>query len=119
MNEHELAWAMLPEGLEPYFDIQGFEKDPLKFRIVLVEKNVVPADLPAEYREKKVVNSVLNELLIDDFPIQGRKGEILLKRRTWKFEGVDKMFSRDLGLCVEGTRISKAFGAFLKEFDRE
>lgn len=119
MKEHELAWAILPDGLEPYFDIQGFETDALKFRIILVEKNVVPGDLPAKYHGKKAINSVLNDLLIDDFPIQGKKGEILIRKRSWKFEGVEGVYSRNLEFCFEGTRISKKFAAFLKEFDRE
>lgn len=118
MKEHELVWAMLPEGLEPYFEIQGFEKNEGRFRIILVEKNTVPKKLTAEYQGKKIINSVLNEFLLDDFPIQGRKGEILLKRRSWKFEGVEKMLSRDLDLCFEGTKLSKEFAVFLKELDR-
>lgn len=119
MKEHELAWAMLPDGLEPYFDIQGFEKDELKFRIILVEKNIIPSDLPEKYHGKKTISSVLNDLLIDDFPIQGKKGEILIRKRSWKFEGVEGTYSRNLEFCFEGTRVSKKFAAFLKEFDRE
>lgn len=119
MNEHELVWAMLPEGLEGYFDIESFEKNDRRFRIVLVEKNIVPVDLPKECRGKKVINSVLNDLTIDDFPIRGRKGEFVLKRRSWKFEGVDKMVTRKINLCAEGTHLEKEFALFLKEFDRE
>ncbi len=117
MKEYELAWAILPDGLELYFDIQGFEKDDLKFRIILVEKNIVPSNLPDRYHGKKAINSVLNDLVIDDFPIQGKKGEILIRKRSWKFEGVEGMYSRNLEFCFEGTRISKKFAAFLKEFD--
>lgn len=119
MKEHELAWAMLPEGLEGYFDIESFEKSDRHFRIVLVEKNIVPTDLQEEYRGKKVMNSVLNSLTVDDFPIRGRKGELVLKRRSWKFEGVDKMLTRKIDLCVEGTKLEKEFAVFLKELDRE
>lgn len=45
MDEHELLWAMLPEGTSEYFELGGFEKDDLHFRIILVEKNKVPEDL--------------------------------------------------------------------------
>lgn len=119
MKEHELAWAFLPEGLEGYFDIESFEKSDRHFRIVLVEKNIVPTDLPEEYRGKNVSNSVLNSLTVDDFPIRGRKGEVVLKRRSWKFEGVPKMLTRKIDLCVEGTKLEKEFAIFLKELDRE
>lgn len=108
---------MLPEGLEGYFDIESFDKSDRHFRIVLVEKNRVPEELPEEYRGKKVVNSVLNSLTVDDFPIRGRKGELVLKRRSWKFEGVPKMLMREIDLCVEGTHLEKEFAVFLKELD--
>ena len=119
MNEHELVWALLPEGLEPYFDIQGFEKNEHMFRIILVEKNTVPTELPLKYRGKTVINSVLNDLLIEDFPMRGRKGEILIRKRSWKFKDVDQLFSRDLDFCFAGTRIGREFAVFLKELDRE
>jgi len=119
MKEYELAWAFLPEGLEGYFNIESFEKSERHFRIVLVEKNSVPEYLPEEYRGKKIINSVLNNLTIDDFPIRGRKGELVLKRRSWKFEGVDKMLTRKIELCAEGTKLEKEFANFLKELDRE
>lgn len=110
---------MLPEGLEGYFDIESFEKSDQHFRIVLVEKNIVPEDLPEEYRKKKVMNNVLNNLIIDDFPVRGRKGELILKRRSWKFDGIDKMLTRKIELCAEGTKLEKEFDLFLKEVDRE
>lgn len=118
MKEHELAWAMLPEGLERYFDIESFEKSDWHFRIILVEKNIVP-ELPEEYRGKRVINSVLNSLTVDDFPVRGRKGELVLKRRSWKFEGIDKMLTRRIEFCAEGTKLGKEFADFLKELDRK
>lgn len=117
MNEHELVWAMLPEGMDRYFEIEGYEKDDLHFRIILVEKNTVPEELSEEYRGKKVINTVLNPVLIEDFPIRGRKGEILLRRRSWKFAGVDPLYSRKLDICFPGIRIGKEFASFLKAMD--
>jgi hypothetical protein len=119
MKEQDLAWAFLPEGLEGFFDIESFEKSDQHFRIVLVEKNIVPGDLPEEYRGKNVINSVLNSLTVDDFPVRGRKGELILKRRSWKFEGVDAMLTRKIEPCAEGTKLGKEFASFLKELDRE
>ncbi len=119
MKEHELAWAFLPEGLEEYFDLESFEKDEQKFRIVLTEKNILPKDMPAEYRGKKVINTVLNEMILDDFLIRGLKSEIVLKRRWWKFEGVPKMLMRSLDVIHPSMKYSKDFAAFLKELDRK
>lgn len=119
MKEHELVWAFLPEGLEEYFDLESFEKDERKFRIILVEKNVLPKEMPAEYHGKKVINTVLNEMVLDDFLIRGLKTEIVLKRRWWKFEGVPRMLIRSLDAIHPSMKYSKDFAAFLKELDRK
>ena len=119
MKEHELLWAMLPEGLEPYFEIEDFQKTDKSFRIVLIEKNEVPAALPKEFSGKKVVNTLIKTITVDFFPIKGRKGEILFKRRAWQFEGMKKLYKRDLKICSLGTKLEKEFGSFLKEFGRK
>lgn len=117
MNEHHLLWAMLPEGLEEFFEVKAFEKDSDKFRITLIEKNLVPADLSESYQGKRIINTVLDDIIIDDFPIRGRKGEIVLKRRSWKFEGVDKMLRREIKLCSPGTKLEKEFADYLKKIN--
>ncbi len=119
MKEHELLWSFLPEGLEGLFDVSGFEKDKETIKIILTEKNILPAKLPEEYRGKKVINTVLNDIIINDFPIRGRMAAILLKRRSWKFEEVDKMLRRDINICNNGTKIEQEFADFLKELDRK
>lgn len=118
MIEHDLIWAMLPEGLGDFFEIEKYEKDERVFRIILLEKNIVPK-LPEEYRGKQVVNTVIKPFTVDFFPIKGRKGELILKRRLWKFEGVEKILKREIDICVEGTHLEKEFAVFLKELDRE
>lgn len=119
MKERELLWAFLPDGLEKYFEVESFEKDEVRFRIVLVEKNVLPVEMPIEYRGKKVINTVLNDIQMDDFAIRGRKAEIVLRRRWWKFEGVDRMLMRSMDLFHPSMRFSKEFASFLKELDRK
>ena len=118
MDEHELLWAMLPEGLADHFTIESYEKTDEVFRITLVEKNIVPEDLPEQYRGKKVQNTVLKSFTMDFFPIKGRKGELILKRRLWQFEGLVELYKRPLELCFPGTKLEKEFAAFLKEMDR-
>jgi hypothetical protein len=113
MLEKDLLWAMLPDGLEEFFEIESFNKAPKFFDIVLVEKNIVPI-LPKQYQGKKIVNNVLKPLTILSFPIKGKHCQITLKRRYWKLEGVDKMYTRELDLCHEGTKLDKEFAVFLK-----
>lgn len=114
-----LLWAMLPEGLEGLFDIESFEKTDTHFRIVLVEKNIVPDVLPEEYQGRKIINTTLKSITIDSFPIRGRKTDITLKRRRWTFEGVDELLTRTIAICADGTRLERAFAQFLKKINRD
>ena len=119
MKGQELVWAMLPEGLEEYFEVEGYEKRNEYFRITLIEKNTIPAELPKKYQGRKVINTVLNKVFVEDFPIRGRKGELLFKRRSWKFEGVDEWLTRPFNIRAKGTKLEQEFADFLKEFNRK
>jgi hypothetical protein len=116
MNEHDLLWAMLPDGLQGFFDVESFQKTENAFHIILTEKNIIPSDLPEKYHGKKVVNTIVKPIVIDFFPIKGKKTDITLKRRIWKFEGADEMYRRDIKLCAPGTKLEKEFADFLKDF---
>lgn len=118
MIEQDLIWAILPEGLGDFFEIERYEKNERVFRITLLEKNIVP-ELPMEYRGKRVINTVIKAFTVDFFPIKGRKGELILKRRLWQFEGIEKMLKREIEICVPGTHLEKEFAVFLKALDRE
>ena len=112
MNKSELLWAMLPEGLEEYFELISFHKTDKCFQIELIEKNNISEETPKEHQGKKIINSVLNQLTIDDFPIRGRKCELIIKRRSWKFEGVDKWYKRDIKIRGISTKLSQEFALF-------
>ena len=119
MKDKELLFAILPEGLEEHFEVEDFQKTEELFQIKLIEKNIVPTKLANEYSGKKVINNVIKEITIDSFPIRGRKCEIILKRRYWKFEGVDKMYCNNIDITAAGTKLDKEFASFLKEIGRE
>ena len=114
----QLLWDMLPTGLSSWFKVERYEKTELVFRIWLTEMNLVPEQLPAQYRGKKVVNTYTREITVDDFPIRGRKAELLLYRRIWQIEGTDILLKRDLEITAPGTKVEKEFAVFLKELDR-
>jgi hypothetical protein len=103
---------MLPKGLVEWFEIEHFEKTEAYFRIYLTEKNIPPPT-----GGKKISNTILKSSTIDDFPVRGRKVELLIKRRYWKLEGEDQLLRRDLSLIFPGTRLEKEFGDFLKAQD--
>jgi hypothetical protein len=115
----ELVWAILPKSLGKWFDIEKFEQTEIIFRIWLKEKNILPNNMPQKYHGKRVINNVLKTITIDDFPIRGRKGELIVQRRMWQFEGEEEMLKREIEITERGTKLAKEFALFLKEVDRK
>lgn len=111
--EEALSW-FLPDGILEWFDCKDVEREPGLFRITLEEKNVVPV-LPEEHRKKNVTSKGLKRIVIDDFPIRGRKVQLIILRRVWKIEGVEELLKRDIPLSAPGTKLEKEFADFLKE----
>ena len=105
----------LPNGALDWFEIKNIEKTNEKVKIILEEKNLVP-EIPEEYRGKRIISKGFKELLIDDFPIRGRKTELLFLRRNWEIEGAGKRLNRDIRFCADGTKLEKEFADFLKGF---
>jgi hypothetical protein len=112
--EKELLTAMLPEGILEWFDIKKVEKNNRVVRITLEEKSVVPP-LPKEHRGKKVVSKGFKRITVDDFPIRGRKGELIFLRRVWEIADSDELLKRKIDICAEGTKLEKEFADFLKD----
>ena len=116
MSTEDLLWEFLPSGLREFFDIEGIEKTDTLFRVILIEKRDL-IGVPEPWQGKMIVNSSLDNVTLNDYPFRGRKGELLLKRRSWKFEGVDKWYRRDIQVKVPGTQLQKEFALFLKGYD--
>lgn len=116
MNTEDLLWEFLPEGLREFFEVEAVEKTAVLFRVTLIEKqNLIGVPLP--WQGKKIVSTSLDNVTLNDYPFRGRKGELLLKRRSWKFEGVDKWYRREIKVKVPGTQLQKEFALFLKGYD--
>lgn len=116
MNTEDLLWEFMPEGLREYFDIERIEKSKELFRITLIEKQHL-IGVPPPWQGRTIVSTSLDNVTLNDYPIRGRKGELLLKRRSWKFEGVDKWYRRDIEVKTPGTQLQKEFALFLKGYD--
>lgn len=112
--QNEFLEPFLPEGIFEWFNLKQIERSEQGVRIVFEEKNTVP-EIPAEHRGKKIISKGFKELLVDDFPIRGRKAELLFLRRVWQIEGVKNLLTRPIELCAPGTKLEKEFAAFLKE----
>lgn len=113
MNEELLAY-ILPEGVLKWFEVTGVERTERLLRIMLEEKNEVPI-LSEEHRGKRISSLGFKPITIDDFPIRGRKTELVFLRRIWQAEGVKQLIKRDIPIEAPGTKLEKEFAAFLKE----
>lgn len=113
----DLFETFLPEGIFEWFEIKTIDKDEQRIRIIFEEKNIVPK-LDEKHRGKKVTSKGFKRILIDDFPIRGKKAELIFMRRLWQIEGEKELLKRDIELVIPGTTLSPDFGAFLKELCR-
>lgn len=116
--EKELLAAFLPEGILEWFDISKIENNGGTIRITFEEKNIVP-EIPKEHQGKKIITKNFKRILIDDFPIRGKKAELVFMRRQWQIEGEKELLKRNLELVAPGTTLTKEFASFLKYLCRE
>lgn len=103
----------LPEGTLKWFDIVSGKRENNEIKIILEEKNKPP--IPSTYKGEKIKSKGFRDITINDFPIRGKKGTYVFRRRTWEIEGKKERLKRDIKLTAEGTSLEKDFAAFLKE----
>jgi hypothetical protein len=112
---NSLVKLILPESIEEYFEVTQTKKDLDSIHIYLKELNKIPT----EYSSNKLVSKgFFGEVTIQDFPIRGFKVLLHVTRRRWLNEDTGKVVFRDWDLVAQGTRITKDFASFLKEFRR-
>lgn len=110
-----LLKLILPEAIEEYFELTETKKDGDIIHLYLKELNKTPA----EYSTNKLTSKgFFEEVTIQDFPIRGFKVFLHLTRRRWLNEDTGKVVFRNWELVAQGTRITKDFADFLKEFSR-
>ena len=109
-----LAKFILPGEMTEYFDLTKVESDwfgdEQRLHLYLDEKYLKPEGTP-----DAIPNGFYEESCINDFPIREYRTVLHVRRRRWKnVEG--KSISKDWHMVAKGTRYSKEFAAFLKEF---
>ena len=113
----EFIEPFLPNGILKWFILKKVEKNERTVRLTFEEKNIVP-EIPEEHRGKKIISKGFKKIIVDDFPIRGRKTELIFLRRVWQIEGVKELLKKDIQLHADGTKLEKEFADFLKELDR-
>jgi len=106
---------LLPVGLLDYFDILQVEEKPGEIKIYLEEKNNIdPESSPVKLESKGFYPSVL----VNDFPVRGKRLLLDIRRRRWINKETGEYVSRDFHIVAEGTRITQEFASFLKGLSR-
>ena len=111
-----LASVLLPKEVQTYFDIKKVRVIDNRIEIHLEEKNDLPSGHDPDVHESKGFH---NEITVQDFPLRGKAVYLLIKRRRWRHKETGQVIERDWQLVAQGTRITKEFADFLKEFNRE
>ena len=106
---------LLPEGLLDYFQILKVDENPFEVKIYLEEKNNINLDSSlVKYESKGFYPSVL----VNDFPIRGRRLLLDIRRRRWINKDTGDYVDRDFHIVAEGTRMTQEFTSFLKGLHR-
>ena len=109
-----LAKVFLPSEMTEYFDLTDVRTDEYggepRVHIFLDEKEVAPEGCP-----DASPNGFYEESCMNHFPINEYRSILHVRRRRWK-DAEGKSVSKDCQLVADGTRYSKEFAAFLKEF---
>jgi hypothetical protein len=109
-----LVKFILPKEMTDYFDLVKVSSDEYnceaRLHIYLDEK----ADVP-QGREDLSPNGFYEESCINDFPIREYRSILHIRRRRWK-DADGKSVSKDWDLIAKGTRYSREFALFLKEY---
>lgn len=111
----DLIVAFLPAGILEYFDLTNIKKEPTGLYIYLEEKHQLPDEFKGQSYHSK---GFYPEVQIEDFPIRTTKVFLCIKRRRWEDPASGQTITRDWHLIQTGTRMTKEFAAFLKEFNR-
>ncbi len=108
----ELLKVVLPVGVLEYFEVTGLEQKGEQLSIDLEEKNI----LPDAYRGQPFHSKGYTPLVvIEDFPIRGRKVLLRIKRRRWEHQQTGEIITRDWKIVQQGTKMTADFAAFLKQ----
>lgn len=114
--ENELLQMLVPSEILAHFDVQRIRRNETEITIELDEReDQVPVVLKGKV---SVLDGFLNPLELQSFPIQAKKCYLRLRRRRWKEKGSDgtQSYWNEYDFAAEGTKATKAFGDFLKEY---
>jgi len=106
---------LLPSGLLDYFEITTVEEKSKEIIIYLEEKNNIAfSDSTVKFESKGFTPPVL----VNDFPIRGRRLLLHIRRRRWINRDTGEYIARDFHIVADGTRMTQDLATFLKGLHR-
>lgn len=66
-------------------------------------------------RVKLRVRVFYDPIVVQDFPIRGKKVYLNIRRRRWVLKDENRYVSRNWKLVAQGSRMTQEFATFLKE----
>lgn len=103
---------LLPEGTLDYFIIADVKESSTDIVIFLEEKN----EVPSEYSNIKVESKgFYDPVVVQDFPIRGKKLFLNIRRRRWIVKDDGRYVSRNWKLVAEGCRMTHDFALVSQE----
>ena len=108
-----LLKLVLPTELFEYFEIVNIEADDKTVHVHLDERDIKPA----KYSDQKLTSKGFHSsVIIQDYPLRNKAVYLHVRRRRWLVEQTSEVISRDWQAVAEGTRLTKEFADFLKEY---
>jgi hypothetical protein len=112
--QSHLYSLLVPQEILNSFEITSIEEKAEDLFICLLEKDTCTPSQDIDL----VQNGFTNPVELNSFPIVGKRCFLRLTRRKWKARGSDGSASltNTYDFALEGTKATKLFGSFLKEF---
>lgn len=112
--QSHLYSLFVPQEILNSFSIASIEEKEEDLFIYLIEKEDC---IPGKSLDL-VQNGYMNPVELNSFPVVGKRCFLRLTRRKWKIRGSNgsKSYTNAYDFALEGTKATKLFGSFLKEF---
>ena len=111
----QLYQLIIPKAILDCFEVSKISEQSTTITVELEEKStLIPLTIQCK---KAVLNGFLNPIELQSFPINGKACYLKLHRRRWKEKGNNNQsYYNNYDFSASGTKATKPFGAFLKEY---
>lgn len=112
--QSHLYSLLVPQEILNSFEIATVKEKDEDLFIYLLEKE---SSIPNKELDL-VLNGYMNPVELNSFPVSGKRCYLRLTRRKWKVRGSSgsSSYTNTYDFALEGTKATKLFGSFLKEF---